>query len=509
MAAARFSSFREAEAALPRGLARVLRTMRTTPAHRFTIGDLARIAGISRRTLQRQFQSFLDQTPLEALRQIRLEAARQILLRGSKRATVSDVALRCGFSHLGRFSAEYFGRFGEKPSETLRRVSAVDMAIAGPMFLARSGDRPAVAVLPIEKHGESEAIELAEALVTALTRAGIPVTSRLDKARYHLRGVCREAVGQVRVTLRLLDASNGRHLWAHEQEGMKSERAWLEERIALGAATALQQGLREAEIGEARHRPEADLTAHGLAMKAWPHVTALDAGRHQQAMDLLEASMNRDPDYALTIALAAWCHAQRAVYQFGSDTEEARRAAVRLALRSANLGGDSTTFAILGHALACAHELEKAGEATRRALLLDGASAWAWGRSAWLAVYSGRAEEAVEKFAISLDLAPRDPMKFNNLAGLGCAHLHMGRYAEAAHWMALAIDRHPPAVWAHRVLGPTYLLSGNRAAAQHSFGIVQKLYPGTTALECALAAPLPPASQHLVAEGLESMGMRA
>ncbi|MFP5477787.1 MAG: helix-turn-helix domain-containing protein, partial [Gammaproteobacteria bacterium] len=34
---------------------------------------------------------------------------------------VAGVALRWGFGHLGRFSADYRARFGEYPSETVRR----------------------------------------------------------------------------------------------------------------------------------------------------------------------------------------------------------------------------------------------------------------------------------------------------------------------------------------------------------------------------------------------------
>jgi AraC-like DNA-binding protein len=38
--------------------------------------------------------------------------------------TVGDVAMRHGFTHLGRFSVEYRRRFGEAPSATLARRRA-------------------------------------------------------------------------------------------------------------------------------------------------------------------------------------------------------------------------------------------------------------------------------------------------------------------------------------------------------------------------------------------------
>lgn len=36
--------------------------------------------------------------------------------------TLADLAMRWGFAHQGRFSAEYRSRFGETPGETLQRV---------------------------------------------------------------------------------------------------------------------------------------------------------------------------------------------------------------------------------------------------------------------------------------------------------------------------------------------------------------------------------------------------
>ena len=50
-----------------------------------------------------------------------MELARARLGSGAATA-VTEVALACGFEHLGRFSTRYRDRFGESPSETLRRA---------------------------------------------------------------------------------------------------------------------------------------------------------------------------------------------------------------------------------------------------------------------------------------------------------------------------------------------------------------------------------------------------
>src|SRR5205807_167033 len=81
----------------------------------WSVADLAAVAGLSGRTLQRQFRSFLGQSPHAALRDIRFDCARRELLRASPEARVMDVALRWGFTHFGRFSIEYRRRYGETP----------------------------------------------------------------------------------------------------------------------------------------------------------------------------------------------------------------------------------------------------------------------------------------------------------------------------------------------------------------------------------------------------------
>jgi len=47
--------------------------------------------------------------------------ARAALLEPDEATEVTDVALRWGFAHLGRFSASYKAIFDETPGSTLRR----------------------------------------------------------------------------------------------------------------------------------------------------------------------------------------------------------------------------------------------------------------------------------------------------------------------------------------------------------------------------------------------------
>ena len=106
----------------PRAIRRVVDAIHDEPERPFTVADLAAIAGMSVRSLQEGFRRHLGSAPMAYLQQERLSRTHDALRRADPvRVTVSAVAHRWGFAHLGRFASAYRIRFGEPPSETLRR----------------------------------------------------------------------------------------------------------------------------------------------------------------------------------------------------------------------------------------------------------------------------------------------------------------------------------------------------------------------------------------------------
>jgi transcriptional regulator GlxA family with amidase domain len=88
-----------------------------------TVSALAARTHVSVRSLQQGFRSHLDASPMEYLRQVRLHRAHQALLDSDPSSvTVAAVAYRWGFTNPGRFAAAHTQRYGESPSETLRRI---------------------------------------------------------------------------------------------------------------------------------------------------------------------------------------------------------------------------------------------------------------------------------------------------------------------------------------------------------------------------------------------------
>lgn len=86
-----------------------------------SIDDLVAITGVSQRSIFEGFRSFRGTTPMKYVLQLRLEKVREELLKSGPDRSVTDIAIKWGFSQLGRFSVSYKKVYGESPSETLKR----------------------------------------------------------------------------------------------------------------------------------------------------------------------------------------------------------------------------------------------------------------------------------------------------------------------------------------------------------------------------------------------------
>jgi transcriptional regulator GlxA family with amidase domain len=106
--------------AMPRHVRAAIDFIHANLHQALTVIDIAEAAGVSVRSLQAGFQRFRDTTPVAYLRDIRLEAVHTELSLLENRLPVSEVALKWGFTQMGRFAAQHRAVYGCHPSETAR-----------------------------------------------------------------------------------------------------------------------------------------------------------------------------------------------------------------------------------------------------------------------------------------------------------------------------------------------------------------------------------------------------
>ncbi len=98
--------------------------MRSHAKQPLSMADVAQSVGVASRTLQLGFHRYRNNSAFEILRNERLALAREALMSArEQQLSVTDIAFACGFVHLSRFASAYQRRYGEKPSDTLRKSS--------------------------------------------------------------------------------------------------------------------------------------------------------------------------------------------------------------------------------------------------------------------------------------------------------------------------------------------------------------------------------------------------
>jgi adenylate cyclase len=323
-----------------------------------------------------------------------------------------------------------------------------------------------------------------------------------------LEGSVRRASDRVRIAGQLIDTATGRHIWADRYDGQMADVFDLQDRIAESVVGAIHPSILSAEIERSgRKRPD-NLAAYDYVLRALPLVWSLNKDHTPQAQALLEAAIAAEPNYPLALSLLAWCHGQRATYNWSDDLNEERREAVRLAQMAAAISReDPMVLAVLGAALTLSRDFGSAGEHLERALALDPNSSWAWNRSGWLNVHLGNGELAINQFERAMRLSPFDPAGFVCLFGIADAHFLMAQYDQAISWSQRGLGQAPTSAWQLRVLVPALVHAGRREEAEAAYVDLIAAYPGLTASRVRNSLPFHPEMLTRILDGLQKAGL--
>jgi adenylate cyclase len=394
-------------------------------------------------------------------------------------------------------------------------------------------DKPSIVVLPFTNLSEDpDQTFLAEGIVDEVTSglsrfrslfviarsstlaykeraADVKRISRELGVRYVLEGTMRRSGDRVRITAQLIDGQSGSYIWADHYDGEITDLFDLQDRITESIVGALQPTIRSSEIERARRKRPGNLHAYDYVMRALPSIWAVERATNDEALGLLEQAMALDPSYALPKALAAWCHGQRVPFLWTNHPEEERSAALRLAKEAARLDSDDPlVLTILASAHAVGREFTEAVPLIDRAVQLDPNSAWAWHHSGWIRNFLNEPDLAIEHFQRSIRISPLDPYNFNAAIGIGIAHFHAERFAEAASWVRRGIAEKPSATWAWRIVAAAYANLGRSDEAREALTHLVQAHPGITIAAIKQASmPPSPSFQHALFDGLRTAGL--
>ena len=318
---------------------------------------------------------------------------------------------------------------------------------AGPAAVEES---PSVAVLPFLDMSPGRDQEyfcegLAEELIHALTRIPkLRVASRTASFRFKghesdvqgiarqlhvstiLEGSVRKSGERLRVSVQLISASEGFHLWSERYDRELSDVFAIQDEITEQVVKALRLVLTEKDREVLVRAPTQNMEAYECYLRGRQGIYAMNEPGSVEAIRVLRRAVELDPQYALAHAAMADASAYRYMYYGGraEDLELADQAS-RTALR---LGPDyAECHASRGFAASLAKRYEEADQEFRTALALNPKlfdANYLYARSCWA---QGRLEESAKLFEAAEQLRPEDQSLPGMLSNL---YERLGRTAD-------------------------------------------------------------------------------
>jgi len=282
-----------------------------------------------------------------------------------------------------------------------------------------------------------------------------------------LEGSVRKSSNRLRITVQLINASDGYHVWSERYDREMHDIFDVQDEITLAVIAALKLKLfgdeRSAMLKKGTDNAEAyELYLRGRSL--WNKRTFADFTR---AIEYFEQAIALDPEYALAYSGLADCHSFLGYFEAFSPDEVApkAKAAVLKALElDENLAEVQASLAMYKEFYefdrdACENGLLKAIE-----LNANFSTAHYWLCSVFAA--QKRFEESREQGRIAMELDPLSPIVTGNVARGFC---HARQYEKAIELSLKSLEITPDFFFTHWVLGVAYGQTGRLDDAIDNF----------------------------------------
>jgi TolB-like protein/Tfp pilus assembly protein PilF len=294
--------------------------------------------------------------------------------------------------------------------------------------------------------------------------------SRELGARYVVEGSVRRAQERVRISVQVIDASTGHHLWAETYDRELQDVFALQDEIAESIVASMYPKLSQSEWKRAARRDPQHLGAYDLAMRGWWHFIQLTADHNAKARSLFEQAIELDPSNGRSFRGLAFTHYNDIQYQWTTSPARSIAELERTARRGAALDSEVSMGQL---ALALAHQI--AGRrsemiaAVQRAIELNPSFTLA---HAMLGLYlgqTGRPDEALPHLEKAMRLSPRDPTTWLFSYGVATSHFAARRYDDAVAWAQRSLQQKPDYLFAWGILAASQAQLGRTAEARTAF----------------------------------------
>ena len=384
------------------------------------------------------------------------------------------------------------------------RSSAPKMEVASKEKMAFAlPDKPSIAVLPFtnmsgEKEQEYFCDGLAEGIIDALSKSqnlfviarnstftykgkAVKVKQVAEEmgVRYVIEGSVQREGKRVRVTVQLIDALTGGHLFSESYDRGLKDLLNLQDEITMAVLNAVQVKLSWGEGARLSGKGTKSLEAYLKVMQAGEYQSGMrNKERIERVRQLLEEAIALDPKYAAAYNGLAGVHINFVSIDASKSPREDLQKAVELSKKAVALD-DSSSFSHVNLAAAYMflREPDKSLSEAQKAVSLNSNSAWAYYRLGWCLNFVGRPKEAIPCLQKSLRLSPI-PVTSNVLEALATSYMKLGRYEEAIAPLKKGLQIFgPDTILTHIYLARVYVLMGREKEAFTEWAEVRRIDP--------------------------------
>ena len=268
-----------------------------------------------------------------------------------------------------------------------------------------------------------------------------------------LEGSVRRAGSRIRVTVQLINAADGYHLWSERYDRELTDVFAIQDEIAQAIARALQLKLISKP---ARHTP--NFPAYEALLKARHHLRAYVPETHARVKEYCEQAISLDPEYAAPHTVLGFNYLHATTHT-GRPMPEVAPLIRREARKALELDPFETDPHFLLASVAAVHDYNWPEGAREFQLAMASPSAPAeahWAYALYLSTF-GRFEESTAEMRRAVEHDPLSVLWRGVLMGhLVCA----GKYEEALREGLKALDVADNEIHPHLAFGEAYLALG-------------------------------------------------
>jgi TolB-like protein/class 3 adenylate cyclase/tetratricopeptide (TPR) repeat protein len=295
--------------------------------------------------------------------------------------------------------------------------------------------------------------------------------SRELGVRYVVEGSIRKAGDQVRISVQLIDATTGAHVWADRYDRNLGDVFALQDEIANAIVASIHPELWKSEKERAARKDPRNLDAWDCLMRGMWHLNNVSKEENAEARALFQRAIELDPHLVRAYTGLAGTHYSDIYLQWTNSPSESAQEMERAAQKALVLDGkDPYAHLMSGYAYRFAGKRDKAIGAFQTAAQLNPSLSAAHYTLGITFALIGRADDAIASLDQAMRLSPHDPFMWLFLNGMALAHVAAERYEDAIQWAERSLQWRPDWPITHLVLAGSYAqleqMDEARAAAQ-------------------------------------------